>query len=237
MATILLLLFAALLDSLSTGSLAISLERYRRRSGELAPLYGLDYVDRVPDQFIVMFHPNHTHSKHFQTIGRNLTTYPGYEKFDFGYTMNLSDTGLRDDLVRQDPGVLFVESDQYGYLIDSVDASDPGFEYEEAEDHQEKRYIQKTVKSADYGLQMVAAGSKLPTPVSKGGNYDYVENAGQGVNVYVLDSGIRVTHVAFTGRAHNFGGLASDDKSPYCDDTMQDVYGHGTQYANRMQGM
>jgi hypothetical protein len=46
---------------------------------------------------------------------------------------------------------------------------------------------------------------------------------------YVMDTGVRTSHRLFDGRARNLGGLASTDKSPYCDETMDDTNGHGTQ--------
>ncbi|KAF5335501.1 hypothetical protein D9611_012229 [Ephemerocybe angulata] len=53
--------------------------------------------------------------------------------------------------------------------------------------------------------------------------YNYDLKAGQGVNIYVIDSGIRVTHTGFGGRAKwaaTFGGYAN-----------QDGNGHGTHRA------
>lgn len=84
--------------------------------------------------------------------------------------------------------------------------------------------------SAPFNLQMIGAGAKLPIPVYDGGEYEYIENAGRGVNIYILDTGVKVSHTAFGGRATNFGGLKSTDVSPYCDsEPMQDYVGHGTQ--------
>ena len=94
-----------------------------------------------------------------------------------------------------------------------------------------KRDYQSTVDlSAPFNLQMIGAGAKLPTPVYDGGQYEYLNDAGRGVNIYVLDTGVRVTHAHFGGRASNFDGLSSTDNSPYCDnEQMQDFIGHGTQ--------
>jgi len=55
---------------------------------------------------------------------------------------------------------------------------------------------------------------------------DTMEHIGTGVNIYIIDSGIRVTHRTFQGRAVNFRGL---DWSPYADgETADDTIGHGT---------
>lgn len=81
-----------------------------------------------------------------------------------------------------------------------------------------------------YGLQMLAAGSKIsPLPVQDDRVYDFVGGAGLGVNVYVLDTGIFTDHKYFQGRARNFKGLASTDGSPCVDESMTDVKGYGTQ--------
>ncbi|KAK3684399.1 hypothetical protein LTR37_020305 [Vermiconidia calcicola] len=72
---------------------------------------------------------------------------------------------------------------------------------------------------------MLAGSGKLSTSVKNYADYNHVNRAGQGVSVYVLDSGIRTTHRAFQGSARPFGGQASDDKSSYCQDTMGDRKG------------
>lgn len=81
---------------------------------------------------------------------------------------------------------------------------------------------------------MVGAKGKISLsalPSSDNGEYDFVESAGAGVQVYVMDTGIRTTHTLFGGRAVNFQGLQSTDKSPYTDEVMQDLNGHGTHVA------
>ena len=202
---------------------------HERDVNDLAPLYGEEHNGKIPDEYIVMFKGSHTHDDHFRAIGHDLSSSNAYQRYSYGYTMNLSDSSLMDT-VRKDPGVLLVETNREGSLPDAA--------FEEVEEtylqslsRHVKRYTQNTVTNAWYNLQIVAAGSKLPTPVSNSGNYDYVDRAGQGVNVYVLDSGIRITHRAFQGRASNFGGAASNDVSPYAPSGTfyDDRYGHGTQ--------
>ena len=143
--------------------------------------------------------------------------------------MNLSDQSIMNK-VRKDPGVQFVETDREASL--PLAAFEPVEEsHSRSMSRHMKRYVQDTVTHAWYNLQIVAAGSKLSTPVNNNGNYDFVQRAGQGVNCYVLDSGIRITHRAFQGRARNFQGAASNDVSPYAPGRTiyDDTYGHGTQ--------
>lgn len=182
----------------------------------------------IPNEYIVMFRGNLTLEQHLRNIGKDFSYSERFKQFDYGYKMHLDDTSLRDR-IRGDPGVLLMESNEKTYLIDANDSSEVSFSYTEHDDGLARRYTQNTETGVPYGLQMLAAPGKLPTPVRDHGNYDWVQRAGQGVNVYVLDSGIRVTHNAFQGRARNFGGLKSTDKSPYCDSRMDDRRGHGTQ--------
>ena len=199
------------------------------RVNGLAPLYGEEYDSKVPDDYIVMFKKSHTHAAHFTAIGNDLSKSDAYHHYSYGYTMNLSDSSLMNT-VRKDPGVLLVETNRVATLPHA--AFEPVEEsYLQSMYRHVKRYNQITVVNAWYGLQIVAAGSKLSTPVGNNGKYDFVERAGQGVNCYVLDSGIRITHNAFEGRASNFGGAASTDISPYAPGQVfyDDKDGHGTQ--------
>jgi subtilisin family serine protease len=47
--------------------------------------------------------------------------------------------------------------------------------------------------------------------------YAYMDDpkAGTGVEIYILDTGVDLAHPAFEGRASNFRGLSSSDRSPY----------------------
>ncbi|GGM83280.1 hypothetical protein GCM10011609_18990 [Lentzea pudingi] len=62
------------------------------------------------------------------------------------------------------------------------------------------------------------------------GRYTYPDQAGAGVRAYVIDSGIRTTHVDFQGRAsHGFDVINND---PIADD----CNGHGTHVASTIAG-
>lgn len=62
------------------------------------------------------------------------------------------------------------------------------------------------------------------------GSYTYPDSAGQGVTAYVIDTGVRITHSDFGGRASN-GYDAIDN-----DNTAQDGHGHGTHVAGTVAG-
>jgi subtilisin family serine protease len=61
--------------------------------------------------------------------------------------------------------------------------------------------------------------------------YDYFTTAGEGVNVYVIDTGIRITHQEFEGRAR-WGITTCASKG--CPDN--DDQGHGTFCAGLVAG-
>ncbi|GHF02306.1 hypothetical protein GCM10018789_35070 [Streptomyces werraensis] len=62
------------------------------------------------------------------------------------------------------------------------------------------------------------------------GTYTYPDQAGEGVTAYVIDTGVRVTHEDFEGRARH-GYDAVDD-----DDSADDGNGHGTHVAATIAG-
>ncbi|GAA3297039.1 S8 family peptidase [Streptomyces cinereospinus] len=61
-------------------------------------------------------------------------------------------------------------------------------------------------------------------------SYTYPDPAGQGVTAYVIDTGVRITHGDFGGRA-SYGYDAVDN-----DSTAQDGHGHGTHVAGTVAG-
>ncbi|PRD39752.1 UNVERIFIED_CONTAM: Extracellular serine proteinase [Trichonephila clavipes] len=94
-----------------------------------------------------------------------------------------------------------------------------------------------TVNAASYyGLD------RIDQPAGLNGLYSYPSLAGQGVHVYVLDTGLRASHTEFTGRvgsgrnfAPNSGGLLGLGASTNAADT-SDCNGHGTHVAGTIAG-
>ncbi|KAJ7698121.1 peptidase S8/S53 domain-containing protein [Mycena rosella] len=77
-----------------------------------------------------------------------------------------------------------------------------------------------TMGSMDIMIQKGAPWLSLGTL----GRYQYDPRGGEGVDVYVIDSGINIHHVEFEGRA-------SWGKTVVCDDVDEDQNGHGTHCA------
>ncbi|MEU8772671.1 S8 family serine peptidase [Streptomyces sp. NPDC048606] len=61
-------------------------------------------------------------------------------------------------------------------------------------------------------------------------SYTYPDKAGEGVTAYIIDTGVRITHQDFGGRA-SYGYDAIDN-----DNTAQDGHGHGTHVAGTVGG-
>ncbi|MER7170589.1 S8 family peptidase [Streptomyces mesophilus] len=61
-------------------------------------------------------------------------------------------------------------------------------------------------------------------------SYTWPESAGAGVKVYVLDTGVRISHEDFGGRAHNGWDFIDDDP------VAEDGFGHGTHVAGTIAG-
>ncbi|KAI9136324.1 hypothetical protein BKA69DRAFT_1016641, partial [Paraphysoderma sedebokerense] len=51
--------------------------------------------------------------------------------------------------------------------------------------------------------------------------YTYPKQAGEGIDVYVIDSGVHVQHKVFGGRASNLNNFVANEEN-------DDLYFHGT---------
>ncbi|PPK68541.1 S8 family peptidase [Actinokineospora auranticolor] len=82
-----------------------------------------------------------------------------------------------------------------------------------------------TQSSAPWGLDRI---DQRNLPLSK--TYTYPDNGGSGVTAYIVDTGVRISHKEFEGRARN--GYDAVDK----DNVAQDGHGHGTHVAGIVGG-
>ena len=226
---------ALLLVSLGSclGTSLSTLDSRQEVNGTLAPLEGFNSEAAIPGEYIVHLRKGHTLEEHLKTIGKNFSDQERFRRHDFlpGYTAQVDDDTLHNQ-IRKDPAVLLVEKNRRVKLISPINRASESSTPPGA--HKMKRYTQLTQSGVTYGLQMVGAKGKLSLPApptSDHGDYDFVEWAGAGVQIYVMDTGIRTRHTLFGIRAVNFQGLQSTDKSPYVDEVMQDLEGHGTHVA------
>ena len=122
-------------------------------------------------------------------------------KFDAGYFAVLSEDDI--DRLRLMPEVDFIEQNQW-FQLDGASV------------------VQKNPPS--WGLDRI---SHRDLPLNQ--TYVYPGSAGKGVDVYVIDSGVRIDHQEFEGRAvwgFTAPGLVGD----------RDVTGHGTHCASTIAG-
>ncbi|MDL2080708.1 S8 family peptidase [Streptomyces sp. GXMU-J15] len=93
------------------------------------------------------------------------------------------------------------------------------------EQNQRVRLTDTTQSNAPWGLDRI---DQTSLPLS--GTYTYPDSAGSGVTVYVIDTGVRITHSQISGRA-SYGYDAVDG-----DTTASDGNGHGTHVATTIAG-
>ncbi|GAA3035012.1 S8 family peptidase [Actinokineospora globicatena] len=85
--------------------------------------------------------------------------------------------------------------------------------------------VQATQANPTWGLDRI---DQRNLPLSK--SYTYPDNGGSGVTAYVVDTGVRISHSEFGGRARN--GFDAVDN----DNVAQDGHGHGTHVAGIVGG-
>ncbi|KAI0764380.1 peptidase S8/S53 domain-containing protein [Trametes elegans] len=128
-----------------------------------------------------------------------------YDSHVKGYAGKFSESTI--DQLRMLPEVDYVEKDQ---IVRTLEV-----ERLEAEKH-------TTQKGAPWGLARISHRAKLTFGTFT--KYEYDTDGGEGVDVYVIDTGINVNHVEFEGRA-------SWGKTIPANDVDADGNGHGTHCA------
>lgn len=171
-------------------------------SGNLAPLYKSTSSDKaVPDAYIVVLKSSVANVDHvIDDFGTTQAV-----TVNFRYRSALKGfagklSASQVDALRRDPRVAYIEQDQIAHIV----ASQPS--------------------PPSWGLDRVDQRN-LPLDAT------YVYNqTGAGVDVYIIDTGIRVSHVDFGGRA--VPGV--DEITP--GGTADDAHGHGTHVAGTVGG-
>jgi cerevisin len=124
-----------------------------------------------------------------------------------GYSGHFDDSVI--EKVRRHPDVEYIEKDSVVHAL--KDSSDDG----------------EVEKNAPWGLARISHRDSLSFGTFN--KYLYAEDGGEGVDVYVIDTGTNIEHVDFEGRAH-WG------KTIPANDVDEDGNGHGTHCSGTIGG-
>ncbi|MFD3678697.1 S8 family serine peptidase [Streptomyces sp. NPDC058613] len=149
---------------------------------------------------------------------------------------------LKDSAARSTADSGKAVAKRYGAKIDrTYSAALNGYSVEVSEAQARKLAADPAVKSVVQNRTFTVNATQ-PNPPSWGldridqralplnQSYTYPDKAGEGVTAYVIDTGVRITHQDFGGRA-SYGYDAIDN-----DNTAQDGHGHGTHVAGTVGG-
>lgn len=181
----------------------------------------------VENSYFVLLHDDVNLSAHYKESQWH--RIPGIEIVPLdqlgAYAIRTDDTIL-NDVIRTDPAVRMVHHDHMMYKPDPIDAepipdstspehTTPGrtswtSNIARAASGLYKRWMTQELPDAYWELQAITAGKQLTNIQSKG-PAKILEDGGIGVHIYVCDSGMRLTHEAFGGRAVNFKGKNTSD--------------------------
>ncbi|XP_077998987.1 uncharacterized protein LOC144451940 [Glandiceps talaboti] len=179
-----------------------------------APLLNVDLGIKIKDEYFVVFHSNTTNDevlKHMKTMSPLLEESNGVENpgiladYNFGGFKGYALRGHIDaiNFIRRLPEVKHVEANHVVKALQSCS--------------------QQTF--AEWGLVRTTERSH-----NLSGVYRYESNTGEGVDAYVLDTGIYMQHKDFEGRAV-WGIDTVESPSP-----RNDLNGHGTHVAGTIMG-
>jgi aqualysin 1 len=167
-------------------------------------------AERIPDQYIVVFRSS---VRDVRGLSDALVRAHGgsrlfvYEHALKGFAATLPPQAV--DAIRRNPNVLLIEEDVMDYLPEPEELDEP-YAIEQG--------------SATWGLDRI---DQRDLPLNS--LYTYAAT-GAGVNVYIIDSGIRFTHNQFGGRAINAVDFVNDGQDGV------DCSGHGSHVAGTVGG-
>lgn len=180
-----------------------------------APLYGMDDPKRIPGSYIVVMKKDNqlkaSLSAFSAVAGLSMTSQYAMKGFQ-GFAAKMTDAALEQ--IRKNPSVAYVEADSIISLDKPTNAK------------VETDNIATLAPAASWGIDRI---DQHDLPLDDSFN---PQKTGRGVNVYVIDGGIRRTHQEFGSRVAAgvtfiFDGHGTDD----CD-----AFGHGTHVAATIGG-
>jgi len=206
--------FVALLAILPTVSgLSASISGTEQRLTK-APLLINNIEDVIPDRYIVVL-KNGISDANIRSLMDQIISFYGaeihgsYFKALQGFAATLTPTAM--EVLRTLPEVAFIEAERSLQLT---------------RDQQNESWVPAPIGQSDppWGLDRI---DQRDRPLDLFFSY---ASTGEGVNVYVIDTGIRITHDEFAGRAVNAFYSVEDGHG------FEDCHGHGTHVAGIIAG-
>lgn len=226
-------------------ALASVVPHNRRQEPSLVPLSLTDDKYRIADSYIVILKTGTNFDEHLARVEQDLrTTADQFHYMDainaYSFTMKGS-VQIMQDKIRTDSSVEAVQENGQVPLDEAFQvlpgpSTDPADIYylEERETGSDETprnltsrqtanvrgWEKKTEQNKIWHMAMVQGDGRLKNlnTNEETNNYDHITNPdnGAGVNIYIIDSGIRSTHKEFGGRVRHLGGGQDNDPSPYC---------------------
>jgi subtilisin family serine protease len=169
-----------------------------------APLF--TYDDTIEGQYIVVYHPytaDELQEKHQATLGKNIFANYNISQDFMGYAAYLTKEEV--EIIRDDPIVAEVHPDTHIYLFGKQQTCDT---------------TQSNARA--WGICRISHWGGINSGALNTYKYDS-STAGYGTDIYVIDTGIKLTHQEFDNRAV-WG-------ANYVDNIRDDNNGHGTHCA------
>ncbi|CAO3625911.1 unnamed protein product [Cunninghamella blakesleeana] len=192
------------------------------QKGSLAPLYTSSESETIDNSYIVVL-KDHLNMKHLETHAAWITTLVG----DFQPThnwLNEKESGHGIKHIYDTPALKGYSGKFDARIIDLIRSSDDVAYIEK----DSMVYANELERGAPWGLSRLSSKKKLN--FSTFNKYYYDENtAGEGVTVYVIDTGVNVEHVDLEDRAVWGSTIPSNDPD-------EDGNGHGSHCAGTIAG-
>ena len=175
----------------------------------------------VKDSYIVMFDDNHNLEDHYNNTGINISASSGsFSHFRYlrGYRAVITNPEIIHKYVRRDPGVLFVEQNSL-HKIESETQEEPVEDVAPQSRRRStlsKRWTWAQRKNKQHWWTttdknwMMAAGTREKNSLRT------MEDAGHGVNVYVVDTGVNANKQLDPDRLSWLGARNQYQCTPYC---------------------